>query len=73
MKRFLLSADASSRKQIRKAFEYLESGLWEGGLRIKKLHAIRRTILEARLNRGDRILLTLGRQLEAGSPRHIYV
>ncbi|MCI0616042.1 ATP-binding protein, partial [bacterium] len=61
VKKTLLLCPQSSRNQIRKAFEYLENGLWEGGVRVKKLRgAASKVVFEARMNRGDRILFTLG-------------
>lgn len=64
VKRYLLAAPESERKLIRKSFEYLENGLWEGGLRIKRLQGVSRAVLEARINRGDRLLFTLAREQE---------
>ncbi|MEW6368653.1 MAG: UvrD-helicase domain-containing protein [Acidobacteriota bacterium] len=47
---------------MRKAFEYLENGMWESALRIRKLTGIsRKTVLEGRVSRTERVLLTLGR------------
>ncbi len=61
VKKALLSTPHDSRNQVRKAFEYLESGLWEGGVRVKKLRGFpTKVVFEARMNRGDRILFTLG-------------
>lgn len=73
VKRYLLGAQESEKRLLRKSFEYLESGLWEGGLRIKKLHGASRTVLEARLNRGDRILFTLGQDREEHHGLLVYV
>ncbi len=60
VKRHLLLIPEKERQQIRKSFEFLENGLWEGGLRIKRLHGVSRVVLEARLNRSDRIVFTMG-------------
>ncbi len=63
VKRFLVGVPAQERQRVRKAFEFLENGLWEGGLRVKKLKGLSgKVVLEGRLNRGDRILFTLGSQ-----------
>ena len=70
IKRFLIDARPALRRQLRKSFEYLENGLWEGGLRIKKLRGVNgKTVLEGRVSRSSRILITLGRdQDENGVP-----
>ena len=71
VKSHLLNAAESERRQIRKSFEYLESGLWEGGLKIKRLKGVSRTVLEARISRSDRLLFTLARETE--EPRALLV
>ncbi|HXK59905.1 MAG TPA: UvrD-helicase domain-containing protein [Acidobacteriota bacterium] len=70
VKRTLLAASAQKRAIYRKAFEFLENGLWDGGLRIKKLRGLsNKTVLEGRLGRSDRLLMTLGREAgEDGEP-----
>lgn len=74
VKKLLLEMEADSRRQMQKACEYLENGLWEGGLRIKKLHgATGKTVLEARLNRGDRLLFTLGRGHGESADAYLYL
>ena len=76
IKDFLLGLDFQRREQIRKAFEFLETGLWDGGLRVKKLKGLsKKTIFEGRLNRGNRLLFTLGNSSGPGnvSDRLIYV
>ena len=55
VKRFLIEAPAAQRMQLRKSFEFLENGLWEGGLRIKKLRGVQgKTVLEGRVSRSSR-------------------
>ncbi len=62
VKQFLINSSPALRRQLRKSFEYLENGLWEGGLRIKKLRGDNsKTVLEGRVSRSSRILFTLGR------------
>ncbi|MCU0288137.1 MAG: hypothetical protein MUF15_17290, partial [Acidobacteria bacterium] len=62
VKKYLLKQSRDLRKKIREKFEFLESCLWEGGLKVKKLKGISgKFIFEARLDRGKRILFTLGR------------
>ncbi|RPI24152.1 MAG: hypothetical protein EHM61_17905, partial [Acidobacteria bacterium] len=62
VKRTLLQASAEKRTVYRKAFEFLENGLWEGGLQVKKLRGLsNKTVLEGRLGRSERLLMTLGR------------
>lgn len=73
VKNYLLEAGAASRRQLRKTFEFLESGLWDGGLRIKKLRGSPgKTVLEGRLNRSDRLVFTLS-EGNPGGVRDIHV
>jgi len=62
VKDYLLRQQGTEKRRLREKFEFLENGLWDAGLRVKKLKGIsQRVILEARLNRSDRLLFTLGR------------
>ncbi|MDA2926262.1 hypothetical protein MYX78_03345, partial [Acidobacteria bacterium AH-259-G07] len=73
VKEYLLGLGSAKRRQLHKAFEFLESGLWDGGLRVKKLRSLsQRAIMEGRLNQSERLLFTLGKGQTAGS-RDIYV
>jgi hypothetical protein len=48
--------------RIREKLEFLASGLWDSGLRVKKLKGPAGSVVfEARLSKGDRLLFTLGR------------
>ena len=49
------------RQRLCEKLEFLRAGLWDTGLRVKKLKGIGRPVFEARLNRGERILFTLRR------------
>lgn len=40
VKKYLLKANDIKKKELRKSFEFLEAGLWDGGLYIKKLKAL---------------------------------
>ena len=62
LKRQLDDLDRASLRIIREKLEFLSSGLWEGGLRIKKLRGEGRVVFEARMSAGDRLLFTLGRE-----------
>jgi len=62
VKKYLLKQDAGVRKKIRDKFEFLETGIWDGGLKVKKLKGVSsKRVFEARMDRGNRILFTLGR------------
>lgn len=75
VKRYLLESPSDRRRRLRKSFEFLETGLWDGGLRVKKLRGMaRKTVLEGRVNRAERLLFTLGESEAGHSPeRLIYV
>lgn len=61
VKKYLLKQPKDTRKRIRDKFEFLESGIWDGGLKVKKLKGVSsKYVFEARLDRGNRILFTLG-------------
>lgn len=62
LRRHLVSISRRELGRIRKKFEFLASGLWEGGLKVKKLKGARAVVFEARMNDADRLLFTLGRE-----------
>ena len=71
----VVSLDARAKQRLREKLEFLQEGLWDAGVRVKKLRGSARTVFEARLSRGDRILFTLGEPPDengAGATR-IYV
>ncbi|MDQ1352232.1 MAG: hypothetical protein QG657_2538 [Acidobacteriota bacterium] len=61
VKKNLLKQPTDIRNKIRDKFEFLESGIWDGGLKVKKLKGSSdKYIFEARLDRSNRIIFTLG-------------
>ena len=56
----VVSLDARAKQRLREKLEFLQEGLWDAGVRVKKLKGSGRAVFEARLSRGDRILFTLG-------------
>ena len=62
-KKYLINQPAQVRNKIRKQFEFLEIGSWDGSLNVKKIKGtpLNKTIFEARLDRSSRILFTLGK------------
>ena len=65
IKTHLAQMPADRRGQLRQKLEFLENGIWDAGVRVKKLRGTGRMVFEARLNRGDRLLFTLGRYRDA--------
>ncbi len=65
LKTHLARLPADRRRQLREKLEFLENGIWDTGVRVKKLRGTSRVVFEARLNRGDRLLFTLGRHRDA--------
>lgn len=56
---------APARRRLREKLEFLGAGLWDAGVRVKKLKGLsRKVVFEARLSRGDRLLFTLGHDRE---------
>ncbi len=62
LKRHLASVSRRELERLREKFDYLASGLWDGGLRVKKLKGSGAVVFEARVSKGDRLLFTLGRE-----------
>lgn len=75
VKRYLLKQTKSFRDRIRQKFEYLETGIWEGRLRAKKLKGVSsKCVFEAPLDKDLRVLFTLGPQAKAaGKDFAVYV
>ena len=62
LKEYLVTAPPAEKKRLREKLYFLANGYWEGGVRVKKLKGPgRRVVFEARLDRGRRLLFTLGR------------
>ncbi|MBW2340222.1 MAG: UvrD-helicase domain-containing protein [Deltaproteobacteria bacterium] len=71
LKRHVVTLDKRGKKRLREKFEFLENGIWDSGVRVRKLKGVsRKVIFEARLSRGDRILFTLGKH---GSQTAVYI
>ncbi len=67
-KKYLIRQPADFRRKLRQKFEYLEIGYWDGGLKVKKIKGVSSTkaVFEARLDRANRLLFTLGTENEQG-------
>ena len=71
VKSYILGLDQAEKRRMYEKFEFLANGIWDAGVRVKKLRGVsKKVIFEARLNRGNRIIFTLGRQ---GRQTAIYV
>ena len=57
---YVVSLGRRARQRLREKLDLLKDGMWEGGMRVKKLKGSGRAVFEARLSRGDRLLFTLG-------------
>ncbi len=58
---YLKSLRGAERSRVKEKLDYLANGLWDTGVRIKKLKSTsRKVIFEARLSRSRRLLFTLG-------------
>ena len=56
----VVSLGRRAKRRLREKLDLLKDGMWEGGMRVKKLKGSGRAVFEARLSHGDRILFTLG-------------
>lgn len=62
LKRHILGMGEAEKRRLQEKLEFLANGLWDAGVRVKKLKgAGGKVVFEARLSRSDRILFTLGR------------
>ncbi len=62
LKSHILSLHDKERTRLREKFDFLANGIWDTGVRVKKLKGLSgKVIFEARLTRGRRILFTLGK------------
>lgn len=75
VKKYLINQPLNFRERIREKFEFLETGIWEGKLRAKKLRNISsKCVFEAPLDKDNRLLFTLGKHGgAAGKNLIIYV
>jgi len=63
LKRHILGLPSKEKRRLREKFEFLEAGIWDSGLRVKKLKSFsNRVLFEARLSKAHRILFSLGRR-----------
>ena len=63
----IASLGSRQKERLREKLEFLRHGMWDAGVRVKKLRG-GRSSYEARLTRGDRILFTLGRAPATDAP-----
>jgi len=62
LKNHILSLHDKERTRLREKLDFLANGIWDAGVRVKKLKGLSgKVIFEARLTRGRRILFTLGK------------
>jgi len=62
LKRYLIGLGRKDKDRVREKFEFLEAGIWDSGVRVKKLKGLSgKMIFEARLSRGERLIFTLGK------------
>ena len=69
---YLLSLGSRARQRLGEKLEFLQHGLWDTGVRVKRLKGAARAVFEARLSRGDRILFTLGRGAGGATPIYVW-
>ncbi|MCP4132368.1 MAG: UvrD-helicase domain-containing protein [bacterium] len=62
LKQEVLTLPKKEKARLRAKFEFLENGIWDSGVKVKKLKGMAgKVVFEARLDKGDRILFTLGK------------
>ena len=60
LKDHLLSLNEKEKSRLQEKLEFLANGLWDSGIRIKKLKGVsRKVVFEARLSRNLRLLFAL--------------
>ncbi|RKX73292.1 MAG: hypothetical protein DRP87_19175, partial [Spirochaetes bacterium] len=71
IKEHILKLGIKEKKRLKEKLEFLENGLWDSGLVVKKLKGVSaKVVFEARLSRGERLIFTLGR---SGSATAVYI
>ncbi|MCD4785816.1 MAG: hypothetical protein K8T10_18510, partial [Candidatus Eremiobacteraeota bacterium] len=71
LKKEIIALPNKKKERLREKFAYLENGIWDAGVRVKKLKGPSgKVIFEARINKGDRLIFTLGR---SGNQTYIYL
>lgn len=62
LKDHLLNLPRIDAIRIKEKFDYLSTGIWDSGLKVKKLKGnSKKVIFEGRLNKADRVLFTIGK------------
>lgn len=65
LKDHLLNLPRAEANRIKDKLDFLSAGIWDSGLKVKKLKGIsKKVIFEGRLNKADRVLFTLGKHKE---------
>nr|MDA3833270.1 UvrD-helicase domain-containing protein [Spirochaetales bacterium] len=63
LKKEIISLSAKKRERLFEKFSYLENGLWDAGVKVKKMKGPSgKVVFEGRISKGDRIIFTLGRE-----------
>ncbi len=67
-KKYLLRKSKNLRKKIRDKFEFLETGIWEGRLKVKKIRNVSsKCVFEVTIDKRNSLLFTLGNYGEAAA------
>ena len=65
LKKEILSLSVKERERMLEKLSFLENGMWDAGVRVKKLKGpSNKVIFEARVSKGDRLIFTLGKDGE---------
>ena len=63
LKTHIQGLSAREKQRLREKLEFLEAGIWDSGLRVKKLkNPDRKVVFEARVSKSERLLFTLGKR-----------
>lgn len=73
VKKYLLGQSKDIRKKLREKFEFLETGLWEGKLRVRKIKSVSsKCVFVAPVDKKNKVLFTLGADIE-GTEKALFV
>lgn len=62
LKQEFLQMPKKQKERLREKLEFLEQGIWDSGVQVKKLKGPSgKVVFEARISKGDRLIFTLGR------------
>ncbi len=68
IKKHVESLPKSQKARLKEKFEFLENGIWDSGLVVKKIKGLSgKVVFEARVDKGNRLLFTMGKHKDSAA------